>query len=76
MSGNLSPVMNARRAAATLGPAPADARPRAAWPAWRKVLAYLVLTALAAGAIWYVDLKAHRPADKAYPAAPLRYAAA
>jgi hypothetical protein len=61
---------------ARVGPAPADARPHAPWPTWRKVLAYAVLAALAGAAIWYVDLKAHRPDGKAYPAAPPRYASA
>jgi hypothetical protein len=43
----------------SLGPAPADARPRERWPRWRMVLAYAVLAALAAAAIWFIDLKAH-----------------
>ena len=41
--------------------APADAVPHASWPLWRKVLAYLLLAGAASAAIWYVDLKAHRP---------------
>jgi hypothetical protein len=64
------------RSPVSIGPAPADARQHAPWPAWKKVLAYAVLAALAAGAIWYVDLKAHRPDGGKHPAAPLRYAGA
>jgi hypothetical protein len=41
--------------------APADARPHAPWPMWRKVLAYVLLMALSLGAIWLVDVKVHRP---------------
>ena len=64
------------RSAASMGPAPADARPHAPWPAGRKLIAYALLAALAAGAIWYIDLKAHRPTRNAYPGASPRYAAA
>lgn len=35
--------------------APADARPHRRWSAWQIVLAYLILAAPAAGAIWVVD---------------------
>jgi hypothetical protein len=35
--------------------APADARLRPAWPIWKKLLAYFLLTALAAFSIWFVD---------------------
>lgn len=49
--------------------APADARPHAPWPLWKKVLAYAVLAAVASAAIWYVDLKAHRPPETSAPAA-------
>jgi hypothetical protein len=38
-------------------PAPADTRPRAPWPTWRKVLAYVILAAAAAFGIWLVDVK-------------------
>jgi hypothetical protein len=48
-------------ASATTGPAPADARPHAAWPMWKKLLAYAALAFLAAAAIWFIDLRAHRP---------------
>lgn len=41
--------------------APADAIARPAWSLWKKVLAYALLAAAASTAIWYVDLKAHRP---------------
>jgi len=40
-------------------PAPADARPHRRWPRWRILLAYLLLSAIALLAIWYIDLKAH-----------------
>jgi hypothetical protein len=50
--------MTTRPPPTTLGPAPADARPHRPWPAWRKVVAYATLAALAAVAIWYIDLKA------------------
>jgi hypothetical protein len=43
------------------GPAPADARPHAAWPTWKRLLAYATLAFLAAAAIWFIDLRAHRP---------------
>lgn len=43
------------------GPAPADARPHAKWPLWKVLLAYATLACLAAAAIWYIDLRAHRP---------------
>ena len=46
-----------------MGPAPADALPHAPWPMWKKIFAYSLLAAVAAAAIWYVDLKAHRPPD-------------
>ena len=42
--------------------APADARPHASWPLWRKLLAYAAMSALSLAAIWFVDLKVHRPA--------------
>ena len=48
-------------AATTTGPAPADARPHAAWPAWKRLLAYAALACLAGAAIWFIDLRAHRP---------------
>jgi hypothetical protein len=38
-------------------PAPADVRPHAPWPTWRKVLAYVLLAAAAAFGIWLVDVK-------------------
>ena len=44
------------------GIAPADARPRAAWPTWKKLLAYALMSALSLGAIWVVDVKVHRDA--------------
>ena len=37
----------------------AQARP--AWPAWKKVAAYAILTALAAASIWFVDRRARLP---------------
>jgi hypothetical protein len=36
-------------------PAPADARLRPTWPIWKKILAYFLLTTLAAFSIWFVD---------------------
>jgi hypothetical protein len=47
--------------------APADARTHAPWPLWKRVLAYAVLAAAASAAIWYVDLKAHRPPESLPP---------
>ena len=44
------------------GVAPSDALPRAPWPTWKKLMAYVVLSAVSLGAIWFVDLKVHRPA--------------
>ena len=44
--------------------APADARDHAPWPLWKKVFAYVVLAVTASAAIWYVDLKAHRPPER------------
>jgi hypothetical protein len=76
MSDEPAEASRATRGPGVLGPAPADARPHGHWPPWRTVLAYVVLAALAAGAIWYVDLKAHRPNGNPYPAAPPRDAAA
>ena len=51
------------RSTVDLGPgaAPADRRPHAPWPLWKRVFAYASLAGAAAAAIWYVDLKAHRP---------------
>jgi hypothetical protein len=46
----------------TSGIAPADARPHSRWPAWKKVLAYALLAGLSFTAIWFVDVKVHRPA--------------
>jgi hypothetical protein len=64
---------SADRARVTLGPAPADARPHARWPAWRVVIAYALLAALAGISIWYIDLKAHGPgAGDAVPQATPR----
>ena len=45
------------------GIAPADAVPHAPWPTWRKVLAYVLLSALSLASIWIVDLKVHRAAQ-------------
>lgn len=44
------------------GIAPADAVARAPWPAWRKVTAYVLMSLLSLAAIWFVDVKVHRPA--------------
>ena len=44
------------------GIAPADAASHAGWPAWKKVLAYLLMSLLSLAAIWFVDVKVHRPA--------------
>ena len=43
--------------------APADLRPHAPWPLWKKACAYVLLAAASSAAIWYVDLKAHRPPE-------------
>ena len=45
------------------GPAPADARPRARWPLWKRVLAYLALALIALLCVWYIDLKAHQSVE-------------
>jgi hypothetical protein len=50
-----------RLASTTSAPAPADARRLAAWPIWKRLLAYATLAFLAAAAIWFIDLRAHRP---------------
>jgi hypothetical protein len=47
--------------ASQLGPAPADARSDARWPLWQSVVAYVVLACISAAAIWFIDLRAHRP---------------
>jgi hypothetical protein len=49
--------------------APADVRPHAPWTLWKKILAYVLLGAAASLAIWYVDLKAHRPPESLPPSA-------
>jgi hypothetical protein len=46
----------------TDGVAPADVRPHAPWPVWRKVVAYVLMAALSLAAIWFVDVKVHRSA--------------
>jgi hypothetical protein len=40
--------------------APADAAPHRRWPAWQKVVAYLIFAAIASASIWYVDRDAMR----------------
>jgi hypothetical protein len=52
--------------------APADLRPHQPWPTWKKVTAYAVLAAGATAAIWYVDLKAHRPPAQEVPTGDAR----
>ena len=47
--------------------APADAVAHAPWPAWKVVVAYAVLTALAVASIAYVDLKAHQTVPPSHP---------
>ncbi|HEY8667389.1 MAG TPA: hypothetical protein VIL86_12030 [Tepidisphaeraceae bacterium] len=42
-----------------LGPAPADARGHRRWGVGRKMLAYLLLAALAVFSIWYIDRRVH-----------------
>ena len=37
------------------GIAPADTRPHARWPAWRIILAYVILFGVAIGSIWMID---------------------
>jgi hypothetical protein len=37
--------------------APANTRPRAPWPRWRKLLAYAAMALLALFSIWLVDRK-------------------
>jgi hypothetical protein len=54
--------MNTKATPPSSGIAPADAQPRRPWPAWKKILAYILLTALSLAAIWLVDLKVHRGA--------------
>lgn len=50
---------NVEGADRVIGPAPADARPHAPWPIWRRAVAYLVLAGIALLCIWYVDRRAH-----------------
>ena len=40
-----------------------DASKSPPWPRWKIVLAYTLLSALAAGSIWFIDLKVHRLHD-------------
>ena len=40
--------------------APADSRARHRWPWWRILLAYLMLSLLAALSVWFVDRDAMR----------------
>jgi hypothetical protein len=50
------------------GSSPADLRPHSPWPLWRKVLAYVLLLALALVSIWYIDRKVHKyPSGVAAP---------
>ena len=50
---------------------PADARRHAPWPLWKKILAYAVMTALAAASVWVVDYRAVKyPQHPAQSAAP------
>jgi hypothetical protein len=43
-----------------MGQAPSDALPRKSWPMWRKILAYLLMFALASVSIWEIDRLAMR----------------
>jgi len=45
------------------GPAPADARPHAPWPLWKRIVAYVALALIALLCIWYIDLKAHQSVE-------------
>ena len=49
----------------TITAAPADLRRHEPWPLWKTLFAYALLAASASAAIWYVDLKAHRPPARA-----------
>lgn len=42
------------------GQAPADQYPYRKWRWWEKVLAYLILAAIASASIWFVDRQAMR----------------
>ena len=48
--------------ASSSGIAPADAAPHAPWPAWKRVLAYALLSGLSLASIYFVDRKVHLPA--------------
>jgi hypothetical protein len=43
-----------------VGAAPADLRPHARWPIWKRIAAYILLALLAVLAIWIVDQKVRR----------------
>jgi hypothetical protein len=40
---------------AGIGKSPSDAMVRKPWPLWRKVMAYLLMLALASASIWLID---------------------
>ena len=44
------------------GISPANAKSYPAWPTWKKVLAYALLSLVSVAAIWFVDVKVHRTA--------------
>lgn len=52
--------------------APADARPRARWPRWKIIVAYLVLGTIACASIWIVDRSAMQMQKRSVDSAPLR----
>jgi len=47
----------------TAGISPSDALPKKRWPLWRKILAYLLMLALASVSIWLIDRLAMRQAQ-------------
>jgi hypothetical protein len=49
---------------------PADQRMRSPWPLWRRWLAYLILFAVAAASIWFVDRDAMGPGTANSAAGP------
>ena len=66
------PMNGATNGSASANVAPADARQHAAWRAWKKILAYLMLAAVSVTAIWFVDVKVHRSAMMPVSPKPLR----
>jgi hypothetical protein len=56
-------------------PSPSDARQYKPWPMWGKILAYLLMMALASASIWLIDRLAMQQAEHFNPGQPYSPAA-